>query len=81
MGDDSEKWLADLAARLKAARTAAGISVRAAAEAAGVSPTTVQRSESGTNDTGIAVVRKLAVVYGVSLCDLTDPPKKGKAGR
>lgn len=83
MDAESKEWLAALAGRCHAARKAAGLSFRDAADTAGVSLSTIQRSESGGVDTGADVLRKLASAYGIDLCELmlgrpAEPPKKGK---
>ncbi len=70
MDKDSKAWLEELASRCRSARAAAGLSFRDAAEAAGISLSTVQRSESGTVDTGADLLRKLAEAYRVDLCQL-----------
>lgn len=53
------------AAAVRRARTAAGLSVRALAEIAGVSPTTVTRIEAGRVDPGWSTLRKILAAAGV----------------
>jgi DNA-binding XRE family transcriptional regulator len=52
---------------LKAARVNAGISVKAAAEAVGVTEDTMYRYESGKSSPKIGTAVKLAGLYGVSI--------------
>lgn len=52
---------------LKAARVNAGISVKAAAEAVGVTEDTMYRYESGKSSPKIGTAVKLAELYGVSI--------------
>lgn len=52
---------------LKAARVNAGISVKAAAEAIGVTEDTMYRYESGKSSPKIWTAIKLAGLYGVSI--------------
>jgi transcriptional regulator with XRE-family HTH domain len=49
---------------VKRARTAAGLSVRALAEIAGISPTTVTRIEAGRVDPGWSTLRKVLAAAG-----------------
>lgn len=52
---------------LKAARVNAGLSVKAAAEAVGVTEDTMYRYESGKSSPKIGTAVKLAGLYGVSI--------------
>lgn len=52
---------------LKAARVNAKISVKDAAEAAGITEDTLYRYESGKSSPKIGTALKLALVYGVSI--------------
>lgn len=52
---------------LKAARVNAGLSVKAAAEAAGVTEDTMYRYEAGKSSPKIGTALKLAELYGVSI--------------
>lgn len=56
---------------LKAARVNAGLSVKAAAEAVGVTEDTMYRYESGKSSPKIGTAVKLAELYGVSI-DMID---------
>ena len=49
---------------VRRARTAAGLSVRALAEIAGISPTTVTRIEAGRVDPGWSTLRKVLAAAG-----------------
>lgn len=67
-------WVSQVSARLRAARQAAGLSVRDAGEAAGVSPSTVQRSEAADkHGPPLPVLARLAAAYGVQPADLLPP--------
>lgn len=50
----------------KHARLGAGLSVRRAAEAAGVAPSVIQKSEAG-GDVRLSSIVKLAQAYGVTV--------------
>lgn len=52
---------------LKAARVNAGLSVKAAAEAVGVTEDTMYRYEAGKSSPKIGTAKKLAGLYGVSI--------------
>lgn len=52
---------------LKEARQAAKMSVRQAAEYAGLSPTTIQNSEKRGRSIDFGTIKKLAALYQVSL--------------
>lgn len=56
---------------LKAARVNAGLSVKEAAEAVGVTEDTMYRYESGKSSPKIGTAVKLAGIYGVSI-DMID---------
>lgn len=58
-------WRIVISARLRTARIAAGYSIRDAAEAAGLTKATIQRSERGNQDTGSETVCRLCEVYGI----------------
>jgi transcriptional regulator with XRE-family HTH domain len=60
----------DLAARLKAARERAHISVDDAASAAGVQPIAIRRWEKGTALPSLLEFRQLLQAYGVMACDV-----------
>ena len=55
---------------LKAARVNSGISVKAAADAVGVTEDTIYRYESGKSSPKIGTAVKLAELYGVGINDI-----------
>jgi transcriptional regulator with XRE-family HTH domain len=59
-----------LAARLKAARDAAGLSQQQAAEKAGTYQVTIARFETDKRVPTLGILYKLAEAYGVNICDL-----------
>ncbi len=65
-----------LADRLRAAREAAELSQQAAAEAAGTYQATIARYETDERVPTLAMLYKLAEVYGVAVCDLLPNGKK-----
>lgn len=74
-----------LAARLKAARDAAGLSQQQAAERAGTYQVTIARFETDKRVPTLGILYKLAEAYGVNICDLLPggvlpdaAPAKGK---
>lgn len=76
-----------LGEKLKAARTAAGVTQVAAAEASGVSRVNISAFESDGKTPTLATLYKLAAAYGVNVCELlpsgvlpdaTPEPKKAK---
>lgn len=69
-----------LAARLVAAREAAGLSVQAAADRSGVHGVSIARFEKGRRVPTIATLCKLAEAYGVSPGDLLPPPAAAGGG-
>lgn len=75
MESEWQSWWPLVAGRLRAARLAAGLSVRDAREASGVSLSTIQRAESPTATHGppLAVLARLASAYGVQPAELLPP--------
>lgn len=67
-----------LAAKLKAAREAAGLTQQVAGERSGVHPVSIAKFEIGTTTPTLRVLYKLAKAYGVDVCDLLPHPGKGK---
>jgi transcriptional regulator with XRE-family HTH domain len=68
-----------LAAKLKAAREAAGLSAEQAGAAAGVHFVSIYRIEKEERVPTLDVLYKLAAAYGLkSVCDLLPPPPSPK---
>lgn len=81
-------WLDGVRARLRAARTAKGLTHRAAGAAAGVAFQTVTRIEGGKTVPSLDVVYALCAAYEVPLCEVlcegqlpTEPKKAGAKKR
>ncbi|MEV7584372.1 helix-turn-helix transcriptional regulator [Streptomyces erythrochromogenes] len=62
-----------IGARIRAARTDAGLTQEALAEAVGIDNKTVHRIEYGTSDPTLSVLLGLADALRVSLADLVQP--------
>lgn len=60
--------------RLHELRTARGLSLRALAEQAGVSPTLLSQIERGITEPSLATLRRLATVFGESVASLFADP-------
>lgn len=60
--------------RLRELRTARGVSLRALAEQAGVSPTLLSQIERGVTEPSLATLRRLAGVFGESIASLFAEP-------
>jgi transcriptional regulator with XRE-family HTH domain len=58
--------------RVKAARLAAGLTLRAAAVALGVSKTTLVNTETGTSKPGSELLGRMAQLYHVEISSLFD---------
>lgn len=70
-----------LAARLRAAREACGLSQVDAGEAAGVHHVSIAQFETDVRTPTLATLLKLAAAYGVDVCDLipgSDPKRRRK---
>ncbi|WP_439627614.1 helix-turn-helix domain-containing protein [Gemmata sp.] len=67
-----------LAAKLKAARDAAGLSQQDAGEKSGVHHVSIARFETDKRVPTLAILYKLAAAYGVTVCDLL-PPADGES--
>lgn len=71
MGRDS---VPGLAAALRAARVAAGMSQVAAGQKAGVHFVSIAKFETGKSTPTLRVLYRLAAAYGVTVADLLPPP-------
>jgi transcriptional regulator with XRE-family HTH domain len=77
-----EAWLVGLRSRLRTARESRGLTVRAAADLAGVPFASISRAEMGRNVPTLGFLHDVAAGYGVPLCELLcvppAPPRRGK---
>ncbi|MFE6894636.1 helix-turn-helix domain-containing protein [Streptomyces sp. NPDC057694] len=62
--------MAMIGSRLRCMRVARGLSLRALATAAGVSPTLLSQVERGVTEPSLSTLRKLAEVHSVAMADL-----------
>lgn len=76
MADNVKRVIKELAGRLKAARQAAGLSQEALAHKSGIPYRRVQLLESGTSNTTVRTLVRVADALGVEFADLVS----GKAG-
>jgi transcriptional regulator with XRE-family HTH domain len=67
-----------LAAKLRAARETAGLSQQQAADRAGLYQATIARYETDERVPTLGALYKLAVAYGVDVCELLPPVPKSK---
>lgn len=72
--------MSQIAERLKAARTAAGLTQEALARRADLSLPTVQRSEAGRHDPSLTTLLALVNALDVSLEDIVGPGAPAEAG-
>ena len=81
----SRDTLPGLAAKLRTAREAAGLSQYEAAERSGVHQVSIARFETDVRSPTLPTLYKLAAAYGVKVCDLLPgppaPEKKGRKGK
>lgn len=69
----SDEMLGRIGRRIRAARTERGLTQKALGALAGVHDVHISRLDSGTLDTRISTLRKVAVALGVSVADLVGP--------
>jgi quercetin dioxygenase-like cupin family protein len=68
-----------LGPRLRELRTRRGLSIKAAAEQAGISPSFLSLVERSQSDLAMSRLMRLLTLYGASLADLVDPTHAPKS--